>query len=137
MKTINKYVISIVSVAIFCILIIGSKEVDAEGSKWVSKGDALNKMGNFSGAITAYDKALEIDPKDKQVWVSKGDALNKMGNFSGAITAYDKALEIDPKYKWSLSNIGWSLNGLGNYTQAIVYLDKALKIDPNHLDALV
>ena len=55
-------------------------------------------MGNFSEAITAYDKALEIDPKDKEAWVNKGAALNRMGNFSEAITAYDKALKIDPNY---------------------------------------
>jgi len=107
METVSKYAISIVFVAILCILINGNTEVVAEGSK------------------------------DKQAWVSKGDALNRMGNFSQAITAYDTALKIDPTYKWSLSNIGWSLNELGNYTQAIVYLDKALKIDSNHLDGLV
>jgi hypothetical protein len=45
METISKYTISIVSVAIFCILLIGNTEVVAEGSKWISKGDALNRMG--------------------------------------------------------------------------------------------
>jgi len=138
METVSKYtIISIVFVAIICILINGNTEVVAEGSKWVSKGDALNRMGNFSQAITAYDTALKIDPKDKQAWVSKGDALNRMGNFSQAITAYDTALKIDPNYVNALDGKGWSLNELGKYTQAIIYLDKALKIDPNHLDGLV
>ena len=77
METISKYAISIVSVAIFCILIIGSKEVAAEDSEWVNKGDALNKMGNFSGAITAYDKALEIDPNYVNVWDGKGWSQNE------------------------------------------------------------
>lgn len=107
METVSKYAISIVFVAILCILINGNTEAVAEGSK------------------------------DKQAWVSKGDALNRMGNFSQAITAYDTALKIDPNYVNALDGEGWSLNELGNYTQAIVYLDKALKIDSNHLDGLV
>jgi tetratricopeptide (TPR) repeat protein len=127
-----------------CIIVNGNTEVIADGSKsakdkqaWVSKGDALNRMGNFSEAITAYDTALKIDPNYVNALDGKGWSLNELGNYTQAIVYLDKALKIDPSYKWSLSNIGWSLNGLGNYTQAIVYLDKALKIDPNHLDGLV
>jgi len=107
MKSISKYTISIIFVAILCILINASTEVVAVGSN------------------------------DKQAWVSKGDALNTMGNFSQAIAAYDAALKMDPNYVNALDGKGWSLNGLGNYSQAIVYLDKALRIDPNHLDGLV
>jgi hypothetical protein len=47
METISKFSISIVSVVIFCI-IIDNIGVIAEGNEWVSKGDALNRMGNFS-----------------------------------------------------------------------------------------
>ena len=111
MKTVSKYTISIIFVAILCILVVnGNTELLAESSK---------------------------SAKDKQAWVSKGDTLNRMGNFSQAITAYDMALKIEPNYVNALDGKGWSLNELGNYTQAIVYLDKALKIDPNHLDGLV
>jgi Flp pilus assembly protein TadD len=40
-----------------------SLEIDPKDKKaWVSKGDALNRNGNFSEAIMAYNKALEIDP---------------------------------------------------------------------------
>ena len=39
---------------------------------WVSKGDALNRNGNYSEAITAYNKALEIDPNYVNAWDGKG-----------------------------------------------------------------
>jgi cytochrome c-type biogenesis protein CcmH/NrfG len=97
MKTRSKFIVSMVFVAIFCIIVNGNTKVVAAGNTWVSKGDALNRMGNFSQAIAAYDTALKIDPNNKQAWVSKGDALNRMGNFSQAIAAYDTALKIDPK----------------------------------------
>jgi len=92
MKSISKYTISIIFVAILCILINASTEVVAVGSNdkqaWVSKGDALNTMGNFSQAITAYDTALKIDPKDKQAWVSKGDALCKCIGWQRMVTKW-------------------------------------------------
>jgi Flp pilus assembly protein TadD len=73
----KEYALSIVSVTIFCMLIIANPKVIAQDSEWVGKGDALNRQGNFSEAITAYNKALELDPNDKQAWVGKGDALNR------------------------------------------------------------
>src|SRR5918996_860210 len=140
METITKYTVSIVSIGIYCMLIIGNAEVfavDGDGVKnaalkqndkqaWLSKGDVLNRMGNFSEAIIAYDAALMIDPKDKQAWLSKGDALNRMGNFSEAIIAYDSALMIDPKDKQAWLSKGDALNRMGNFSEAIIAYDSAL-----------
>jgi len=130
METISKYTISIVSVAIFCILIIGSKEVAAEDSGWVNKGDALNKMGNFSGAITAYDKALEIDPNYVNAWDGKGWSQNEFGNYRQAIVYFDKALKIDPNHLDGLVFKAQALYNIGNNTGAKYYSNKAFEVDP-------
>jgi tetratricopeptide (TPR) repeat protein len=81
------------------------------------KGIALNNIGNYTGAITYYDKALAIDPKNVDVLTDKGIALNNIGNYTGAITYYDKALAIDPKYIYAINDKGIALNDLGNYTR--------------------
>jgi tetratricopeptide (TPR) repeat protein len=130
METISKYIVSIVSVAFFCILIIGSKEVAAEGSEWVGKGDALNKMGNFSGAIMAYDKALEIDPNYVNAWDGKGWSLNELGNYTQAIVYLDKALKIDPNHLDALVFKAQALYNIGNNTGAKYYSNKAFEVDP-------
>ena len=85
MKTVSKYTISIIFVATLCILVNGNAEVVADGSKlakdkqtWVSKCDALNRMGNFSQAITAYDTALKIDPNYVNALDGKGWSLNEI-----------------------------------------------------------
>ena len=69
----------------------------------INKGLALNRLGKYQKAITAFDKALEIDP-DKIAWNNKGLALDNLGKYQEAITAFDKALEIDPQYKLVLNN---------------------------------
>jgi tetratricopeptide (TPR) repeat protein len=59
---------------------------------WVSKGDSLNRNGYFSEAITAYNKALEIDPYYVNALDGKGWSLNELGNYSQAIMYLTKLL---------------------------------------------
>jgi tetratricopeptide (TPR) repeat protein len=131
------------------------------------KADALNKTGNYTGAITYFVKALAIDPKFKEALnavqmlsdkkgtlYDKGSALLNRDNYTGAITYFDKALAIDPKFKEALNgegyasasepnnkhilnNKGWALNGLGNYAEAIKSIDEALNIDRTYTLALI
>jgi len=120
MKPIAKlYMLILIFSIIFDIFVSHIPKVMAEDNDWSSAGNLLKQERNYTGAIVAYNRALEIDPKDKQAWVDKGNVLNLLENYTGAIVAYNRALEIDPNYKWSLSNKGWALNELGNYTQAI------------------
>jgi tetratricopeptide (TPR) repeat protein len=58
------------------------------------KGKALDKLGNYTGALTYLDKALAIDPKDKDALYHKGVILDKLGNHTGAIEYYNKAKVI-------------------------------------------
>lgn len=60
------------------------------------KGNTLNNVGNYTGAITYYDKSLAIDPKFEDALNLKGGALRGLGNYTGAIEYYDKTLVIDP-----------------------------------------
>ena len=138
MKPIAKlYMLTIIFSIIFDIFIFHIPKVIAEDNDWLSVGNLLKQQGNYTGAIAAYTKALEIDPNYVNAWDGKGWALNELGNYTQAISYFNKALGIDPNYKWSLSNKGWALNELGNYTQAIFYLNKVLEMDSKHVDALI
>ena len=105
-------------------------------SWWMILANNLKEQGNYSGAISLYDKALFMEPNNIEIIANKGDTLNHMGNYSGAISLYDNALRIDNNYKNALDGKGWALLELGNYTQALPYFDKALQIDPMLVDAL-
>ena len=62
------------------------------------KGNELFDEGKYEEAIRAYDKSLEIDPRDTAVYYNKGNSLYALRQFDDAIKWYDKALELDPKY---------------------------------------
>ena len=77
-----------------------------------NKGAALNGLGNHTGAIVYYDKALAIDPHNVLALNNKGVVLDNLGNHTGAIQYYDKALAIDPHNVLALTNKGAGLDGL-------------------------
>jgi tetratricopeptide (TPR) repeat protein len=105
-------------------------------SVYTAKGIALDKLGNDTGAILYFDKALAIDPYYVNALTSKGLALDKLGNYTGAIQYFDKALSIQPNDTYLFDLTGIALNNLGNYTGAIQYFDRALSINPKDEGAL-
>jgi tetratricopeptide (TPR) repeat protein len=99
---------------------------------WFQAGyffDEINK--DYARAITCYDKAIEMDPKDAYAWHNKGVSLQNLGRDEDALTCYDKAIEIDPKDAVAWSNKGASLGCLGRYEEALTCYNKAIEIDPN------
>jgi tetratricopeptide (TPR) repeat protein len=112
------------------------KSSKAEAIKYTSKGVELKNLGNYTGAIEQYDKALAIDPKHVNALNNKGNVLFKLERYREAIEQYDKVLAIDPKHVNALNGKGNALNGLARYTEAIEYFDKALAIDPKYVKVL-
>jgi tetratricopeptide (TPR) repeat protein len=98
-----------------------------------NKGYDLNALGNHSGAILYYDKALALDPHDVDALNNKGLALGLLGNHTGAIEYFDKVLDIDPHDVSALTGKGVSLNGVRNYSDAIEYFDKALAVEQGYV----
>jgi tetratricopeptide (TPR) repeat protein len=61
-------------------LAINPKDEDA----LYEKGVFLDKLGNHTGAIEYFDKALAIYPHDIDALNHKGAALNSLGNYTGS-----------------------------------------------------
>jgi tetratricopeptide (TPR) repeat protein len=131
-EIIAKLYILIIFSIILVIFISHSPEVIAEDNDWLGAGKLLKQKRNYTGAVAAYNKALEIDPNDVNAWDGKGWALIELGNYTQAISYLNKALEIDPKHIDALVFKGQSLYGLGNHTGAKYYFDNALKLDPGN-----
>jgi tetratricopeptide (TPR) repeat protein len=47
-----------------------------------NKGTALYKLGNNTGAIEYYDKALAIDPHYVNALINKGLAIHHLGSYT-------------------------------------------------------
>jgi hypothetical protein len=81
-------------------------------------------------AISAYDRAIEINPRDARAHTNRGAALHDLGHFEEALAAFDRAIEIDPRNAWAYLNRGNALNHLGRFEEALAACDRAIEIDP-------
>lgn len=60
-------------------------------------GVEYQSMGNYSEAIMAYDKAIEVNPQNAEVWYNKGTSLDSLGKYEEAVEAYEKSNKIEPQ----------------------------------------
>ncbi|MEI2617901.1 MAG: tetratricopeptide repeat protein [Thermomicrobiales bacterium] len=100
-----------------------------------NKGAALDNLGRYEEAITAYDAALALRT-DPEALNNKGVALDNLGRYEEAITAYDAALALRAEYPEALNNKGVALRNLGRHEEAITAYDAALALrtDPEALN---
>ena len=63
----------------------------------VNKGVTLAELRKHEEALKAYQKAIELNPKDPDAWNNKGATLAELGKHEEALKAYQKAIELNPK----------------------------------------
>jgi tetratricopeptide (TPR) repeat protein len=92
---------------------------DAEAHRRL--GDAYREQGNFTRALRAYVRALEIYEPDPETHYSMGIVYKEKENYEKAIFHYERAIELKP-------DMGPAKNGLGVvYNRAHQY-DKAIEV---------
>jgi|tagenome__1003787_1003787.scaffolds.fasta_scaffold20936730_2 hypothetical protein len=89
---------------------------------------ALEKATRYNEAISIYQQALDIDPKNVTVLNNKGVALTHLGLYEEAIKEYDKALDIDPTFKLAANNKLWAMNKL-NPVNFVKYENSGMSIN--------
>ena len=112
------------------------REISKEAEELFNQGKERYYAGDLKGAIAAYDKALEIDPKDHYAWGGLGLALKNLGRNREAIAAFEKALKFTGDQFWAAwANRGWAFLDSGQYIEAIQNWDEGLqKYQPSNHD---
>ncbi|NPV51307.1 MAG: tetratricopeptide repeat protein [Candidatus Methanofastidiosum sp.] len=138
-------IIALVVIAAFVLSSFSPKTVtyDNEGQNSAEVGNTLSAMdyynegvslydqGRYDEAIIKFERALEIDPTNKEAWAYKGISLDDIGRYSDALFCYDKAIAIDPYYIVPWYNKGILIGNQGQYLDAITCFDRVISIDPN------
>jgi len=102
---------------------------------WLNLGLARYELHQYPEALTAYDRALAIQPDYAEAWTNRGTALQALQQYELSLAAYDQALQFKPDLADAWSNRGSTLHELKQYEQAVASYDKAICIDPQFAQA--
>jgi tetratricopeptide (TPR) repeat protein len=101
------------------------------------QGDVALKVGDPTGALTAYRSALELDPGYVQVWLELGRLHELKQEWGPAEQAYEQALEKLPSFYEAALALADLLRRVGRVRHAVTRLATMLEQDPYDLKALL
>ena len=67
----------------------------------VSFGKSLLENGDFNNALSYFEQALLLDPKNPDLWNYKGAALRSLGRYAESMECFNNSLKLDPRDKFS------------------------------------
>lgn len=102
---------------------------------YYSLGDEKLDAKDYTGAITDFDKAIELNFAYLRAHYERGRAQAYLGNYDSAIAACTHVLEMDPNAADAYYLRGSIKGRLGDYTDAILDLDTAIELDTQHANA--
>ena len=76
---------------------------------YLNEGLALERQGDYDGAIADFTKAIELNPQLAEPYNNRGTARLHKHDLDGAIADYAKAIELNPQFADAYSNRGLSL----------------------------
>jgi tetratricopeptide (TPR) repeat protein len=92
--------------------------------------DHYASSGDLADAVTAYRRALSIEPSNARLALNLANAQRDAGNFPEAVDTYRRALALDASDPLTWVNFGIALGALGDTVQGLVALERASVLNP-------
>ena len=103
---------------------------------YINRGLNLINKNKYEHALTAFEKAIELEPNSFRAWLGKGIVLDKQEKYDEALIACEKTIELKPEEAFTWNNKGASLISLRRFEEALSPIEKALEIMPFYAVAL-
>ncbi|MBI3246888.1 MAG: tetratricopeptide repeat protein [Deltaproteobacteria bacterium] len=103
---------------------------------WYEKGhNLLAHLGHPTEALAAFEKSIELNPKDADAWTKKGICLSGLGRHADAFIAYNHATALNRNHPLAWYNKGICLKAMGRLADALAAFEHATTCNPNHVAA--
>ncbi|ANM67905.1 Tetratricopeptide repeat [Arabidopsis thaliana x Arabidopsis arenosa] len=102
----------------------------------LSRGIAQVNEGNYTKAISIFDKVLKEEPTYPEALIGRGTAYAFQRELESAIADFTKAIQSNPAASEAWKRRGQARAALGEYVEAVEDLTKALVFEPNSPDVL-
>jgi tetratricopeptide (TPR) repeat protein len=98
-------------------------------STFIEKGWSRLSLGDYDGAETALQKAIELSPGDPQSEALLGWALMLQEKYDDALLMFQKVLMRQPQNALARINVGYICLKKGIFGEAIEHLSRAIRLD--------
>ena len=85
--------------------------------------------------MSAYRKALDVNPDYAEAYYNMGNVFQDQCQFDQAIVSYEKALSLKPDYINAHNNMGTIFKEQGKHDEAISAYNKVLALKPDYAEA--
>ena len=86
---------------------------------YLQKANTLVKVGNLKLALTCFNQALLLDPKNEVILNNRGVCYNGLKDYTKAIADFNQVLKLNPKSQDALLNRGFAFSCLVEHKKAI------------------
>lgn len=113
--------------------VVGKYPSNYEG--YYNLGLTYIKKKNFDPAITALEKAAEINRQSLEVFSALGECCFARGETEKAQQNFSRAIELKPESPLAHYNLGLVYYKLGKNEEALMAFDKAIELKPDGASA--
>lgn len=92
------------------------------------KASALDRLGNYSGALEIYNRTIEIAPYYVKAWAGKGSSLENLNKSNESLDFFNMSLEMDPEYAVAWNERAWLRYKRGEYQDALEDANMGIKL---------
>nr|XP_018903410.1 PREDICTED: tetratricopeptide repeat protein 25 [Bemisia tabaci] len=107
---------------------------EAEPGTLLALGNYELRNGDVAIAINFVNKALELNPNDKQALAARSKCYLLLGEPKLALSDAETALSIDKNFIKAIFQKGEALYHLGNFEHSLMFYHRGLKIRPEMED---
>jgi tetratricopeptide (TPR) repeat protein len=102
---------------------------------FLNRGVVREKLGDFSGALADYDRAIDLRSDNPLAFNNRGLIKHRLGDYQGALSDFNRAVE-SKRDRFLLylfyGNRAITKNSLADYVGAIADTSAAVRMRPNY-----
>jgi tetratricopeptide (TPR) repeat protein len=97
-------------------------------------GSILTSKGDLKGAIDAYSRAIDLDPKRPDAWLSRADMHSRLRQWDKVIADDSEAIKLDPSDADSWLTRGKHYQTMGENARAVDDFSEVIKLAPRGIE---
>jgi Flp pilus assembly protein TadD len=116
-------------------VLVAQLKSSEEVKQLLEQGRRLVDTGDFNGAISVYQQAASLEPKNATIHSGIGYLYALQGNFSAALASYRRAVNLNPNNSDYQYALGYVTGNLGDNKGAKEAYRRSIQLNRGNLNA--